>query len=263
MLWLVPIEVEEIKVKYSIFENGGNLEGRVSINGLTMTGKLKLQREATEPNEAVNKDFVDNAATNLDASKIISGTMPVERFPGLNGDVVSTAGSGVLTLKNTGVTPGSYTKVTVNGSGLVTSGSSLIESDIPGFGWDKITSGKPTTLAGYGITNAVNRNDGTVNGNITLTANPVAGDDVVTKGYADAALAGRVGFAVGDIVAYTGNTTPTGFLRCNGGEPSKSTYPNLYAVIGDKFGLPANSNNFRIPDYLSRETSAERYYIKY
>ena len=49
MLWLVPIEVEEIKVKYSIFENGGDLEGRVSINGLTMTGKLKLQREATEP----------------------------------------------------------------------------------------------------------------------------------------------------------------------------------------------------------------------
>ncbi len=222
-------------MKYAIYENGGNIEGRMSINGLTMTGKLKLQREASESNEAVNKDFVDNVATNLDAGKIISGTMPVERFPGLNGDVVSTAGSGVLTLKNTGVTPGSYTKVIVNGSGLVTSGSSLTESDIPGFGWEKITSGKPTTLAGYGITNAVNRNDGTVNGNITLTANPVAGDDVVTKGYADAALAGRVGFAVGDIVAYAGNTTPTGFLRCNGGEVSKTTYAALYTVVGDQF----------------------------
>jgi hypothetical protein len=30
----------------------------------------------------------------------------------------------------------------------------LLATDIPNLAWSKITSGKPTTLAGYGITNA-------------------------------------------------------------------------------------------------------------
>lgn len=221
-------------MKYSIFENGGDLEGSVSINGLTMTGKLKLLREATEPNEAVNKQFVDNAVGNLDASKILSGTMPVDRFPGLSGDFVSVAGSGVISLKNTGVIPGNYTKVTVNNSGLVISGGNLTENDIPNLGWEKITEGKPTTLAGYGITDAVNRNNGTVNGNVTLAHDPIDDDDVVTKAYADNALANREALSVGDIVQNAGIDTPVGFLRCNGAEVNKSLYADLYAILGDK-----------------------------
>ena len=45
----------------------------------------------------------------------------------------------VLSIANTGVSPGTYTKVTVNAQGQVTSGSN------------------PTTLAGYGITDAVEK----------------------------------------------------------------------------------------------------------
>ena len=63
-------------------------------------------------------------------------------------------GSITLTLANSGVTAGTYTKVTVDTKGRVTSGSSLSASDIPALDWSKITSGKPTTLAGYGITDA-------------------------------------------------------------------------------------------------------------
>ena len=59
-----------------------------------------------------------------------------------------------LTLANTTVTPGTYAKLTVDSKGRATSGESLIASDIPVLDWGKITTGKPTTLAGYGITDA-------------------------------------------------------------------------------------------------------------
>ncbi|MCR5139471.1 MAG: hypothetical protein K6B45_04835 [Bacteroidaceae bacterium] len=50
-------------------------------------------------------------------------------------------------------------------------GSLLNASDIPGLGWDKIVSGKPTTLSGYGITDAVSlTGDQTVAGIKTFTS---------------------------------------------------------------------------------------------
>jgi hypothetical protein len=64
----------------------------------------------------------------------------------------SGTGTVALTLSNTGVAAGSYPKVTVDAKGRVTAGTTLSESDIPALDWSKITTGKPTTLAGYGIT---------------------------------------------------------------------------------------------------------------
>ena len=59
------------------------------------------------------------------------------------------------TLATSGVTAGSYPKVTVDAKGRVTAGSALAASDIPNLPWSIITSGTPTTLTGYGITDAV------------------------------------------------------------------------------------------------------------
>lgn len=59
------------------------------------------------------------------------------------------------------------TPIYISESGVVTQGTalkalaykdSLAAADIPNLSWSKITSGKPTTLSGYGITNAVQYN---------------------------------------------------------------------------------------------------------
>lgn len=72
----------------------------------------------------------------------------------ITGDVTGSGNSTIeLTLTPTGVTPGSYAKVTVDGKGRVTAGTTLTADDIPSLDWSKITSGKPTSLSGYGITN--------------------------------------------------------------------------------------------------------------
>lgn len=60
-----------------------------------------------------------------------------------------------LTLADSGVVAGAYPKVTVNAKGLVTGGATLLAADIPTLDWSKISTGKPTTLNGYGITDAV------------------------------------------------------------------------------------------------------------
>jgi len=55
----------------------------------------------------------------------------------------------------------------------------------------------------------------------------------------------------GAIIAYTGSTSPSGWLICNGNSYNASTntiYQELYNVIGNQFGGTDNTN-FRVPDY--------------
>ena len=59
------------------------------------------------------------------------------------------------TLPASGAATGTFTKVTINAKGLVTEGSALTAADVPALPWSKISTGKPTTLAGYGITDAL------------------------------------------------------------------------------------------------------------
>ena len=91
------------------------------------------------------------------------------RTIGMTGDVTWTSGAfdgtanvtGTATLTNSGVTAGSYAKVTVDAKGRVTAGGSLAASDVPSLDWAKITTGKPTTLAGYGIADAFTKTETT------------------------------------------------------------------------------------------------------
>ncbi|AFY02784.1 tail fiber domain-containing protein [Bdellovibrio bacteriovorus] len=68
--------------------------------------------------------------------------------------------SGALSLASVG-TPGTYPKVTVDAKGRVTAGSALVAADIPSLDWNKITTGLPSSLSGYGILDAVKNFGGT------------------------------------------------------------------------------------------------------
>lgn len=56
----------------------------------------------------------------------------------------------------------------------------------------------------------------------------------------------------GEIKMWAGDTIPDGWLLCDGSEISKTAYPNLYEAIGDLWGVPNSSSNFKLPDLTSR-----------
>ena len=52
---------------------------------------------------------------------------------------------------------------------------------------------------------------------------------------------------VGAVVAYAGSTTPNGWLLCDGSDVSRTTYANLFAVIGTTYGAGDGSTTFGLP----------------
>jgi microcystin-dependent protein len=85
-------------------------------------------------------------------------------------------------------------------------------------------------------------NNASINGNIVVT------DDFYqsTNGILTPLI------PTGSIIQFGGSIPPTGWLLCNGQEISKTTYPNLYNVIGDVYGSPFFSTNFVLPDLRGR-----------
>lgn len=84
----------------------------------------------------------------------------------------NTAGKVTIALENVG-TAGTYTKVTTDDQGRITAGEN------------------PTTLAGYGITDALPLSGGTMTGALKVL-DPVAQEDAVNKKYADSIALGFV-----------------------------------------------------------------------
>ena len=66
------------------------------------------------------------------------------------------------------------------------------------------------------------------------------------KGYVDAVL------PIGSYIQFAGSQAPEGFLVCNGGEISRTTYSKLFAVIGTTYGSGDGSTTFNLPNLTDR-----------
>lgn len=105
------------------------------------------------------------------ADAIVGRTLTSTTLTVTNGDGV--AGDPTIELKDSGVTAGAYTKVTVDAKGIVTAGEN------------------PNTVDGYGITDAVKKTGDTMTGYLKVL-DPVADDDAVNKRYADSVALGYI-----------------------------------------------------------------------
>ncbi len=70
------------------------------------------------------------------------------------------------------------------------------------------------------------------------------GTTVINNG----AFIGVEGIPTGTIVPWTDSTVATGFLECDGSAVSRSTYSDLFAVIGTTYGAGNGSSTFNLPD---------------
>jgi microcystin-dependent protein len=57
------------------------------------------------------------------------------------------------------------------------------------------------------------------------------------------------GVPTGAIFPYSATTAPEGFLLCDGKRVSRTTYSDLFAVIGTSYGEGDGSTTFNLPDY--------------
>jgi len=61
-------------------------------------------------------------------------------------------------------------------------------------------------------------------------------------------LTGIEGIPTATIVPWSDTTVPTGFLECNGQAVSRSTYADLFAIVGTTYGAGDGSTTFAVPD---------------
>lgn len=154
-----------------------------------------------------NKYLTQSAADSryvTSSRKVIAGT-------GLSGGGALTSDV-TLSLGTSGVVAGTYTKVMVDAYGRVTSGTNLSATDIPNLDWSKITTGKPTTLAGYGITDAVT----------LTTAQTISGQKTFTK---NILMNSGIGLSYGGNIVFR-NTAGNTFISSYGSEGMIYFRPN-------------------------------------
>ena len=148
--------------------------------------------------------------------------------------------SSAITLANTGVTAGTYNALstqvrpfTVDAKGRITGVSEAINITPP---WSAIT-GTPTTLSGYGITNALPLSGGTVTGDLVSTSATTSTS--TTTGAITAASLGVTGAIFANTVsANSYNLIPVGR---GGGNVNTNTAVGLQAGFSNTTG---NSNSF-------------------
>lgn len=75
---------------------------------------------------------------------------------------------------------------------------------------------------------------------------------LVTYAQALSIAKANAGTPTGALMPFAGKVIPEGYLLCNGAEVSRTTYANLFSVIGTLWGSGDGSTTFNLPDFNDR-----------
>lgn len=102
------------------------------------------------------------------------------------------------------------------------------------------------TYTGWSYASSVLNPTGVTPGSYTNANITVQADGRISS------ISAAVTFMVGEVKIWPLATPPTGFLLCDGSAISRTTYANLFALIGTTFGAGDGSTTFNIPDARAR-----------
>ena len=84
------------------------------------------------------------------------------------------------------------------------------------------------------------------NGNVAVSGSQTIGGNLTVTGTVTAGGASIM--PTGAMLEYGGSAAPTGWLLCNGSAVSRTTYADLFAVLGTAYGVGDGSTTFNLPD---------------
>lgn len=104
---------------------------------------------------------------------------------------------------------------------------------------------------------AAGKQDMALCGDATFRVLPIAGGgtgaDNASSARANLGIDATYLNPIGTIIAFAGdNSIPTGYLVCDGSAISRTTYAQLYAVIGNTYGAGNDSTTFNVPNLKGR-----------
>lgn len=93
-----------------------------------------------------------------------------------------------------------------------------------------------------------------------ISSNELATDSVITAKIQDGAVtaakldtgAVSVLMPTASLMPYAGSSAPTGYLLCDGAAISRTTYSDLFGIVGTTYGVGDGSTTFNIPDLRGR-----------
>lgn len=238
-----PITIGTTSLSFSIFSRPGDF---VAGAGLTKTGNQFDVGTASTSRIVVNADNIDLAAvgtagTYTSVTTDAYGRVTAGSNPGfitgnqnitVSGDATGSGTTAIaLTLANSGVTAGTYNNsatqhnsFTVDAKGRVTSVGAAV-TITPAFA---SVTGKPTTLAGYGITDAVLKTGDTMSGSLTF-ANGAAVVGTNSSGATSRLLVGHTSNIV-YMGAIDGNFSGGVIIRSNASTDNLTLTPSLTSI---------------------------------
>ena len=243
------------------FKDDVSVSGNINIGGTaTIAGAIQLNSTATIVGSAIFKDSVSvSGNVNIAGNTSIGGTATV-------GGAFVAAGAAQLQSTVTAVGAATFkSDVSVSGNtrigGTVTiAGAVSLASTLSVAGATNFAS--TVTVVGAGtFKSAVS-----VSGNVNIAGNTSIGGTVTISGANLAAPNAKVcasayygdgsnltgAMPTGAILPYGSSVAPSGYVLCNGTAYNRTTYADLFGVIGVKYGVGNGSTTFNVPDTRGR-----------
>ena len=141
----------------------------------------------------------------------------------------------------------------------LTASSSSVEVYVDGTLKLTATAGAAlVTCAKIGFIGGVTGSPSTDSGIKNVYVYDLSGRDVIDRGVLSGAFNRFISWMktsvlpIGSYIQFAGSQAPEGFLVCNGGAISRTTYSKLFTVIGTTYGSGDGSTTFNLPNLTDR-----------